>query len=171
MSTVQKWEAGTASPRGLSRRALSKLAKKAPKEDSQVTAPNADDPAGVRSEPRAQQPRLIDGGRVAQVIVEYTGLRQGRVLYRGPVSGRDYGFDASPLGRQLYVLLEDAEHFRRLIDFRVLEESKIDPMEDHNLQQFVSPPQGFAASFLLGRRSQLWRHNDSALGYTAKQAL
>lgn len=56
MSTVQKWEAGTASPRGLSRRALRKLAKKAPKEDSQVAAPNADDDAGAQSEPPAQTP-------------------------------------------------------------------------------------------------------------------
>lgn len=129
MSTVQKWEAGTSRPRGLSRRALRKLAKKAPKADTQVTAPDGDDHAGVRTDPPAQPPRLIDGGRVAQVIVEYTGVRQGRVLYHGPASGHDYGFDASPLGRRGYVLFEDAEHFRRLTDFRVLEESKIDPQD------------------------------------------
>jgi transcriptional regulator with XRE-family HTH domain len=134
MSTVQKWEAGTSRPRGLSRRALRKLARKAPKEDTRLTAPEADGPADAGSEPPAQTPRLIDGGHVAQVIVEYTGLRQGKVLYRGPVSGRHYGFDASPLGRQLYVLLEDADHFRRLSEFRVLEESKIEPREDHNLR-------------------------------------
>lgn len=54
MSTVQKWEAGTTRPRGLSRRALRKLARKASKEDPQVTAPNGDDAAGVWWEPPAQ---------------------------------------------------------------------------------------------------------------------
>jgi len=34
MSTVQKWEAGTAKPRGLSRRALDRLARKVPGDDN-----------------------------------------------------------------------------------------------------------------------------------------
>lgn len=81
-------------------------------------------------EPFDAPPAPIDGGRVAQVIVVYAGLRQGRVLYRGRVSGREYFFGADRSHGQQYVLLEDSDHFRRVADLRVLEDSKIDPRED-----------------------------------------
>jgi DNA-binding transcriptional regulator YiaG len=54
MSTVQKWEAETSKPRGLSRRALRKLARKAPKEDTRLPAPDAAGPADLGSEPPTQ---------------------------------------------------------------------------------------------------------------------
>jgi hypothetical protein len=73
-----------------------------------------------------QLPRLIDDGRVAQAIVEYTGRRTGAATYRGP-SGQEYRFDAGPADRLKYVLEGDLEHFRLLRDFRVLEETAIDP--------------------------------------------
>jgi hypothetical protein len=76
-----------------------------------------------------QLPRPIDDGRVAQAIVEYTGRRTGAVTYRGP-SGRQYRFAAGPSDRMNYVLEEDLERFRRLVDFRVLEETLIDPEAD-----------------------------------------
>ncbi len=76
-----------------------------------------------------QLPRPIDDGRVVQAIVEYTGRRTGAVTYRGP-SGREYRFAAGPSDRMKYVLEEDLEHFRRLVDFQVLEETLIDPEAD-----------------------------------------
>ncbi|GAG45926.1 unnamed protein product, partial [marine sediment metagenome] len=71
-------------------------------------------------------PRPIDGGRVAQAMVEYTGNRMGVVTYRGR-SGREYHFDASPWDKRKYVLKEDLELFQNRPDFRVLEEGWIDP--------------------------------------------
>jgi hypothetical protein len=71
-------------------------------------------------------PRPIDGGRVPQAIVEYTGSRRGSVTYR-PASGREYAFDASPRNNRRYVLAEDIEYFRRLPHFRVLEDGRINP--------------------------------------------
>ncbi|GAF76894.1 unnamed protein product, partial [marine sediment metagenome] len=56
----------------------------------------------------------------------YTGLRLGAVTYRGP-SRWQYRFDASPSRRRSYVLSEDLDYFRRLRDFRVLDEGRIDP--------------------------------------------
>jgi hypothetical protein len=76
-----------------------------------------------------QLPRPIDDGRVAQAVVEYTGRRTGGVTYRGP-SGRQYRFSALPLGSKHYVLSEDLERFRHLVDFQVLEETLIDPEAD-----------------------------------------
>ena len=73
------------------------------------------------------RPVPIDAGRVAQAIVEYTGKRMGTVTYRGPSSGREYRFDASPSGKSKYVLDEDLELFRLLQDFQVLEVGRIDP--------------------------------------------
>ena len=71
-------------------------------------------------------PRPIDGGRVAQAIVEYTGVRLGAMTYRGP-SGREYRFSATPSEHKQYVLSVDLEHFGCQADFRVLEEGRIDP--------------------------------------------
>jgi hypothetical protein len=80
----------------------------------------------AREQHGSAPPRLIDGGRVAQAIVEYTGNRLGTVTYRGR-SGREYRFDASPWHKRNYVLAEDLERFRLRPDFRVIEESLIDP--------------------------------------------
>lgn len=80
-------------------------------------------------EPFARPLYLIDGGRVAQVVVEYTGSRPETRHYRGRASRRQYVFNAGR-HRQNYVQLEDTDHFLRMGDFRVLEESKIDPEED-----------------------------------------
>jgi len=77
-------------------------------------------------ENEAPLPRPIDNGQVDQTVVEYTGGRLGAVTYRGP-SGRPYRFDAGPSNKRHYVLDEDLEYFRRLVDFRVLEETRIDP--------------------------------------------
>lgn len=76
-----------------------------------------------------QLPRLIDDGRIAQAIVEYTGNRTGAFTVRGP-SGREYRFSALPSGNKQYVLSEDLERFRLLVDFQVLEETFIDPEAD-----------------------------------------
>lgn len=80
-------------------------------------------------ENEASLPRPIDNGQVDQTVVEYTGGRLGAVTYRGP-SGRPYRFDAGPSNKSHYVLDEDLEYFRRLVDFRVLEETRIDPEAD-----------------------------------------
>jgi hypothetical protein len=74
----------------------------------------------------ASQPRPIDNGQVDQTVVEYTGPRLGAVTYRGP-SGREYRFSAFPSDSKQYVLSEDLERFRGRPDFRVLEETRIDP--------------------------------------------
>ena len=75
-------------------------------------------------------PRPIDGGRVAQAIVEYIGNRLGTVTYRGRSSGREYHFDASPSGKRKYVRDEDLELFQLHRDFRVPEEGRIDREAD-----------------------------------------
>jgi hypothetical protein len=80
---------------------------------------------------RQSTSKPIDGGQVAQAVVEYTGSRLGAVTFRGP-SGREYRFSASPSESRRYVLSEDIEHFRQLRDFRVLAEGRIDP-EDEKL--------------------------------------
>jgi hypothetical protein len=69
--------------------------------------------------------RPIDDGQVDQTVVEYTGPRLGAETYRGP-SGREYRFSALPSDRRRYVLAQDLEYFRRLVDFRVLNETRID---------------------------------------------
>ncbi len=71
-------------------------------------------------------PRPIEGGRIAQAIVEYTGRRMGGFAIRGP-SGKSYRFSANLRDRLQYVRDEDLERFRLLRDFRVLEEGRIDP--------------------------------------------
>ncbi len=83
----------------------------------------------VGMERNLQLPRPIDDGRVAQAIVEYTGNRTGAFTVRGP-SGREYRFSALPSGNKQYVLSEDLERFRLLVDFLVLEETFIDPEVD-----------------------------------------
>jgi hypothetical protein len=70
--------------------------------------------------------RSIDNGQVDQTVVEYIGGRLGAVTYRGP-SGREYRFDASPRDKRKYVLAEDLGYFRRFVDFRVLDKTRIDP--------------------------------------------
>jgi hypothetical protein len=77
-------------------------------------------------EKEAPLPRPIDNGQVDQTVVEYTGGRRGGMTYRGP-SGRPYRFDASPRDKRKYVLAEDLEYFRCQVDFRVLDETRIDP--------------------------------------------
>jgi len=71
-------------------------------------------------------PVPIDGGQVAQSIVEYIGPRMGAVTYRPP-SGRFYRFSAGPSDKVQYVLSQDLEYFRLRPDFRVLDEGRIDP--------------------------------------------
>jgi hypothetical protein len=80
--------------------------------------------ASVENE--APLPRPIDNGQVDQTVVEYTGPRLGAATYRGR-SGREYRFDASPRDKRKYVLAEDLDRFRLRPDFRVLEETRIDP--------------------------------------------
>ena len=77
-------------------------------------------------EDEAPAPRPIDNGQVAQTVVEYTGSRLGTVAYRG-LSGRSYPFDASRWNKRQYVLDKDLERFRGRLDFRVLDETRIDP--------------------------------------------
>jgi hypothetical protein len=79
-------------------------------------------------EDEAPLSRPIDNGQVDQTVVEYAGNRLGAATYRGP-SGRQYRFDAGPWDRRHYVLAEDLGYFRHLVDFRVLEETRIDPQE------------------------------------------
>ncbi len=83
----------------------------------------------VGMERNLQLPRLLDDGRIAQAIVAYTGNRMGAFTVRGP-SGREYRFSALPSGNEQYVLSEDMERFRLLVDFQVLEETFIDPEAD-----------------------------------------
>ena len=80
-------------------------------------------------ENEAPLPRPIDNGQVDQTVVEYIGGRLGAVTYRGS-SGREYRFDASSWDKRKYVLAEDLGYFRRFVDFRVLEETQIDPEAD-----------------------------------------
>jgi hypothetical protein len=87
-------------------------------------------------ENEASLPRPIDNGQVDQTVVEYTGGQRGAVTYRGP-SGRSYRFDAGPSNKRHYVLDEDLEYFRRLVDFRVLEETRID-LEEEKLRTLVA---------------------------------
>ena len=77
------------------------------------------------------EPRPIDGGQVPQAIVEYMGLRLGAMTFRGS-SGRSYRLGARPTERIQYVLNEDLGFFRARPDFRVLDETRIDP-EAENL--------------------------------------
>jgi hypothetical protein len=69
----------------------------------------------------------IDDGAVAQAIVRYTGGRQGRVSYRGPATGNRYRFDSIDPCR--WVHDADLDHFRRLQDFAVLEETRLRPSD------------------------------------------
>ena len=71
-------------------------------------------------------PRPIDGGQVAQSVVEYTGPMMGAVTYRPP-SGWSYSFSALPSGRLQYVHAQDLGFFRLRPHFRVLDEGRIDP--------------------------------------------
>jgi hypothetical protein len=80
-------------------------------------------------EDEAPAPRPIDNGQVAQTVVEYTGSRLGTVAYRG-LSGRSYPFDASRWNKRQYVLDKDLERFGGRLDFRVLDEMRIDPEEE-----------------------------------------
>ncbi len=86
-------------------------------------------PHPVGMERKLQPPRPIDDGRVAQAIVAYTGNRMGAFTIRGS-SGREYRFSALPSGSRQYVLSEDLERLRLLVDFQVLEETFIDPEAD-----------------------------------------
>ena len=74
-------------------------------------------------------PRPIDNDQVDQTVVEYTGGRLGAATYRGP-SGRLYRFDAGSWNKRQYVLDQDLEYFRCQVDFRVLDERRIDPEAD-----------------------------------------
>jgi hypothetical protein len=87
-------------------------------------------------ENEAPLPRPIDNGQVDQTVVEYTGGRLGAVTYRGP-TGREHRFDAGPSNKRHYVLDEDLEYFRCQVDFRVLEETRIDP-EAEKLRALVT---------------------------------
>jgi hypothetical protein len=71
----------------------------------------------------------MDDGRLVQAIVEYTGGRPGTVSYRG-ASGGEFRFGGFPSQRERYVLEQDAEHSWRPVDFRVLDEGRIDPEAD-----------------------------------------
>ncbi len=71
-------------------------------------------------------PRPIDGGQVAQSVVEYIGPRMGGLTYRPP-SGWSYSFSGLPSGRVQYVRAQDLDFFRLRPDFRVLDEGRIDP--------------------------------------------
>jgi hypothetical protein len=81
-------------------------------------------------------PRPIDNGQADQTVVEYTGDRLGAMTYQGP-SGRPYRFDARPRDKRKYVLAEDLDYFRRLVDFRVLDKTRIDP-EAEKLRALVT---------------------------------
>jgi len=80
-------------------------------------------------EDEAPLSRPIDNGQVDQTVVEYAGNRLGAATYRG-LSGRQYRFSAFPSDSKQYVLAEDLERFRSLVDFRVLDETRIDPEEE-----------------------------------------
>lgn len=81
----------------------------------------------VEEQSQPSPPRPIDGGRVAQAIVEYTGEKLGAFTIRGPSSGREYRFDASPWHRMNYVLVDDLGRFQGRPDFRILQDTLIDP--------------------------------------------
>lgn len=71
-------------------------------------------------------PRPIEG-RVAQVIVEYTGAKLGSFTIRGPATGHEYRFDASRWHRLNYVLIEDLDRFEGRHDFQILPATLKDP--------------------------------------------
>ncbi len=75
------------------------------------------------------KPRPIDGGNVKQVIIEYIGPNTGTRTYRGP-SRREYRFANTETKRFNWVLFDDVDRFRRFPDFRVIDESLIDPEKE-----------------------------------------
>jgi len=64
--------------------------------------------------------RLPIPGNDDVVVIRYTGSSRGSRAFRGPKSGRVYFFDATPSGHTKYVLRQDAEFFRGMLDFEIL---------------------------------------------------
>lgn len=79
-----------------------------------------------------ETPRPIDGGAVAQVLVEFLGPQTSGVMYRGPSSRREYRFACSPGQCLQYVLVEDEAQFARLPQFLVHTGERIDPERDRD---------------------------------------
>ena len=71
-------------------------------------------------------PRPMDGGQVAQSVVEYVGPKMGAMTYRPP-SGRSYSFSALASGNVQYVHAQDLGYFRLRPDFRIRDDGRIDP--------------------------------------------
>ena len=82
-----------------------------------MRAPNQDE---------SPPPVPIEGGRVAQVVVEYIATLEGAMTFRPP-SGREYRFGANRWHRKQYVRRDDAAFFESKRDFRVLEGTEVDP--------------------------------------------
>jgi hypothetical protein len=90
----------------------------------------------VSLDPEAHDPcpeiAPLAGGEVPQVMVRFTGRRVGKVRYRGPVTGNSYRFDAiEPCN---WVHEADVEHFCRLVEFDVLEHTRLDPVVQRTLR-------------------------------------
>lgn len=69
----------------------------------------------------------IDDGHVKQVVVEYLGPKRGGFLLRGRTGGQPYPFSALATGKWRYVLFEDIPWFQQRPDYRVHDETLIDP--------------------------------------------
>jgi len=80
------------------------------------------------------EPRPIDGGNVKQVMIEYIGPNTGTRNLRGR-SGRRYRFGNTERKRRNYVLSDDADHFLRSPEFRVIDESLIHPEAERRAQE------------------------------------
>src|SRR5674476_41524 len=77
-----------------------------------------------------ESPPPLEDGRIAQTPVEYLGPLIAGLSMRGAGSGRTYHFAQSPQDRWAWVLAEDLERFRLLVDYRVHEERPMDPVRD-----------------------------------------
>ena len=72
------------------------------------------------------RPAPLEGGRIAQTLVEYLGQRSGSFTVRGHGSKRDYRFNCNA-DRYRWVRHEDLPHFQSLVDFHIHEDRTIDP--------------------------------------------
>ncbi len=75
-------------------------------------------------------PEPIADGTVAQVLVRYTGPKEGAVLWRGPKSKSEYSFSKGSPDDLRWVLVDDLDLFlSRPNQFEILEQTRIDPEE------------------------------------------
>jgi hypothetical protein len=81
------------------------------------------------------EPRPIENGSVPQVLVQYLGDCQGSVRWAPVNTGHEYHFSNQPAECLRWVYQSDEEFFRRLPDFHVLDDRRIDPVADRERER------------------------------------